>query len=69
MALLGIDSGSPHPFARMIEGGRGQGQGGNRQEDNKLQITNQTPCTFFGSFPYDTKTTIATNEMTIRFRC
>jgi len=40
MALLGIDSGSPHPFARMIEGSGRKGQGGNQQEDNKLQTTN-----------------------------
>ncbi len=43
MTLFYIDSGSLHPFAKMIEGGRGQGQGGNQQEDNKLQINKSNP--------------------------
>ncbi len=47
---------------------RWQGQGGNRQEDNKYYfITNQTFAPiFFASFPHDTKVTSATNEMAIR---
>ena len=43
MATLRMNSGSLHPSARTIEGGRRQGQGGNQQEDKKLQHNKSYP--------------------------